>query len=125
MDVIAEWNKMFDWKNIAILGGNPAVYQDEAQAYQSAFEEAGLSSTVSTVVESDWSGIQASFNNADSNKDRVFLLLGNESFIRKVVCASLEAKAGITWITVGSFQRDWWTVNDPDLIALAPQCTGG
>jgi len=47
-------------------------------------------------------------------KMRVYYLIGTEDYFRKVVCASIVAKAemGITWLSRGTWIDQWWKHSD-------------
>jgi hypothetical protein len=47
-------------------------------------------------------------------ENRVYFMVGNEDYFRKVVCASIVSKAarGITWLSKGTWIDDWWTKSD-------------
>merc|ERR1712136_377729 len=60
-----------------------------------------------------------------NNKKRIVLVLGDESFYQTLLCAAkvVDLSPGMTWISMHSFRRSWWTRDNADLVALAPECT--
>jgi hypothetical protein len=125
-DVIIEWGKMFQWTHVAILSGDPTLYQAEAAVYQTAFTNAGLGNSYTSTIETSWEDIVSVMRRLKMAKRRVVMLMGTESLFRKVVCASAAAEStkGITWIWVGITQESWWTMDDASVMALSPSCTG-
>jgi len=68
--------------------------------------------------------LQTTTSLADA-KHRLVLVVGREQFWRKVICASKVARVtkGMTWIFPGAQRASWWSDDDPDLLAVQPECS--
>jgi len=118
--------KEMDFSTINILSGDPSTYRPEAEAYLNYFADSGVSASYKGVLDDDWEATKSLMAGLKTNKQRVVLYIGTETLFRRIICASKVAGQilGMTWITVGIKTRSWWTMDDPALIALEPECTG-
>eukprot|EP00930_Biecheleria_cincta_P076959 TRINITY_DN641_c0_g1_i4.p1 TRINITY_DN641_c0_g1~~TRINITY_DN641_c0_g1_i4.p1 ORF type:complete len:2132 (+),score=403.94 TRINITY_DN641_c0_g1_i4:93-6488(+) len=102
-----------DWSHVFVISGDPSKYREEATKYQDAIGELGLSTEYLYALDSEWNEIESMMNeikDKTKGKDRVFLVVGTETYFRKLVCASIKAglRQGITWISQGTWRNEWW-----------------
>jgi len=61
-----------------------------------------------------------------TNEYRQVMVLGDEHFVRSMVCAALVTgiSPGMTWIVLGSKKKRWIKDDDPIIIGFDARCTG-
>jgi hypothetical protein len=115
VDIIKQLGEeVADWSFVAIVSGDPAAYRDEAEQKVAALSERGLGGDYWYAYETKWDEIVTMVDELRMQKQRVIFLMGSESYVRKVICASMvvQANKGITWLSEGAWRESWWTVSD-------------
>jgi hypothetical protein len=105
------------WSHVRIISGDLAEEREQATLSQNFLDERGFSTEIILGIASDFeqlTGIFASMKENTRGKQRNVLVVGDESFYRKLLCAAIkaEAKEGITWISQGSWRDGWWNRTD-------------
>jgi len=116
-DVINVIGKNFSWPDITIISGDPSKYDQEANEISGQLNSKGFQTKSVYSFENDWNQIlsmMTGLREESKGKMRVYYLIGTEDYFRKVVCASLVAKAamGITWLSRGTWIDQWWKHSD-------------
>merc|ERR1719424_1076029 len=126
IDVVSRLGKLFDWKHIAIVTGNPGLYRAKAETLMDKLKAEGFSTSYESAMDDDWSATQSMMKSLIQSKYRHVFFMGNDHFFRVVLCAAKEVKmtTGMTWISEDIRRRSWWTDDDPAVIAHDATCTG-
>jgi hypothetical protein len=101
------------WEHIFVISGDPSKNRAQATKYEDNFRQLGFTTDYLFALDSEWNDIQSMISgikDKTKGKDRVFFVMGTESYFRKVVCASIKAglRQGITWISQGTWRNEWW-----------------
>jgi len=105
----------FGWAKVAMVVGDQAKYGEEAHALEKKLKDKGLDVVYMAEDKGDsFTQTRALAEEFKSAKERVLFMIGDESFKRRVVCASrvVGANIGITWITEGAHSHGWLTHED-------------
>jgi hypothetical protein len=123
--LIKEFSDMWSWDNIVIVSGDPSVYRAEAEHLQAALVNLGIMADYVNSYDTEWLQIKEMMAGLKTQKKRYLYVMSTEAFFRKVICGSIlaEANIGITWLSEGTRHHEWWKDADPELLALAPECT--
>jgi hypothetical protein len=113
IDAFAAIGKNYSWPDVTVISADPVTYGQEAESVRAELTTAGFKADYKYANNNDWNQIQEMMRGlrADSKgKKRVYFLVGNEDYFRKVVCASLvsEAEPGIVWLSKGAWKDEWW-----------------
>jgi len=116
-DAIEVIGKNFSWPEITIIGGDPSKFGSTAEGIRTDLDSKGFRTKYIYAFENDWDQIlsmMTGLREESKGKIRVYYLVGTEDYFRKVVCASIVAKAeqGITWLSRGTFIDQWWKHSD-------------
>jgi len=78
--------------------------------------EKGMSGQYAYAYDTQWKEIVDLMDQLRIKKRRVILVMGSESYFRKIICASIVVKAnkGISWLSEGAWREGWWKL--PDLM---------
>ncbi|CAK9069119.1 unnamed protein product [Durusdinium trenchii] len=106
-----------DWKHLFVISGDPAYYQVEMESYTQSFQDMGFSVQTLSAYENRWNDIEgrmATVKGSTSGMERVILVLGSETFFRKLICASITQglQSGIVWLSTGTWRGEWWKKTD-------------
>merc|ERR1719271_361195 len=123
--LVKEFSDMWGWDNIVIISGDPSIYRERAEDLQAALVDLGIMTDYVNSYDDDWLQIKEMMSGLKTQKKRYLYVMSTESFFRKVICGSIlaEANIGITWMSEGTRHHEWWKDADPELLALAPECT--
>jgi len=126
MEMLESLTTQYNWAHVAIVSGEPAKYRDQVQYYQDGLLAAGVGNSYYSSFDTTIDETIAMVAAFVADKRRQVLLLGDEGFMRRVVCGTRVAGAnvGLSWIYEGVQADKWWTVDDATLIAAQPECTG-
>jgi len=118
--------EQYKWTHISIVSGDPAKYRLQVEYYQTGLLEAGIQSAYYSSFDATIEETLAMTASFVADKRRTVLLIGDETFMRRVVCGTRVAGAniGLAWMYEGIMSKDWWTADDAALIAAQPECTG-
>jgi hypothetical protein len=113
-DIIA---RNYSWPTITVIGGDPTKFGLEAESMRSQWQAKGFATDYEFANDNDWDQILEMMQKLkvkSKGENRVFFMVGTEDYFRKVVCASIVAKAkqGITWLSVGTYIDEWWKKSD-------------
>jgi len=116
----------YGWPRVTIVSADPAKYRPQVEYYQNGLLAAGLGTAYFSSFDNTFDETLAMVSAFVAEKHREIMMIGYESFMRRVVCASMVAGAnlGITWLYEGILSNQWWTVDDAALLAEQPTCTG-
>eukprot|EP00450_Noctiluca_scintillans_P007330 CAMPEP_0194495450 /NCGR_PEP_ID=MMETSP0253-20130528/13041_1 /TAXON_ID=2966 /ORGANISM="Noctiluca scintillans" /LENGTH=1325 /DNA_ID=CAMNT_0039336707 /DNA_START=17 /DNA_END=3994 /DNA_ORIENTATION=- len=114
-----------EWREIIVVSEPATDMLDLANTYMSVLEAGGLATSSLSAFADDFQAMQDMVQAVKNNKKRIVLVLGDEPFYQTLLCAAkvVDLSPGITWISMHSFRRSWWSRNNADLVALAPECT--
>eukprot|EP00913_Durusdinium_trenchii_P017940 g16858.t1 len=109
LNTIKELKAKNDWKNLFVISGDPAFYQE--------FTNMGFAVQTLSAYESRWTEIEnqmAMVKGSTTGLERVIFVLGSETFFRKLVCASITQglRLGVVWLSTGTWRGDWWKKTD-------------
>eukprot|EP00929_Paragymnodinium_shiwhaense_P122713 TRINITY_DN9570_c0_g2_i2.p1 TRINITY_DN9570_c0_g2~~TRINITY_DN9570_c0_g2_i2.p1 ORF type:complete len:1321 (+),score=343.38 TRINITY_DN9570_c0_g2_i2:87-4049(+) len=118
--------ELYGWVQITIVSGSPALFATEVERMQASLKSVGLASDNYYSYDRSWEETRDMMNGIVASKRRVLMVMGEEPYFRRLVCASLVvgANKGITWIYSGIHSKSWWVVDDRELLLLEPTCTG-
>jgi len=117
---------LLSWQHVTIVSETSTDMLELARSYASSLEAGGLSTSSSSAYADDFESMKDMVSALQANKRRVVLVVGDENFYRTLLCATevVGVFPGMTWLSMHSFRRAWWTQDDADLMALASACTG-
>jgi len=126
MDMLDTLVTQYNWAHIAIVSADPATWRDQVEYYQTGLLNAGVQNSYYSSYDATLEETLAMVSAFVADKRRVVLMLGHEGFMRRVVCGTRAAGAnvGLAWLYEGVASHQWWTVDDPTLLASQPECTG-
>jgi hypothetical protein len=75
-----------------------------------------MSAQYAYAYDTQWKEIVDLMDQLRIKKRRVILVMGSESYFRKIICASIvvQANKGISWLSEGAWREGWWKL--PDLM---------
>jgi len=114
------------WAQVAMVVGDQTKYGVAAHALEKKLKDKGMNVVFMAEDKGDsFVQTRALAEELKSNKERVLFLIGDESFKRRVVCASrvVGANLGITWITEGAHSHGWLVHQDEKITEA--ECTAG
>jgi len=116
----------YGWPQVTIVSADPAKYRPQVEYYQTGLVAGGVRTAYFSSFDTTFDETLAMVRGFVAEKHRVIMMIGDESFMRRVVCASRVAGAnlGLTWLYEGILSNQWWTVDDAALLAEQPTCTG-
>jgi len=126
IDVIKALHAMFKWSRITIVSGSPSTYRAEVELLQQKLMDNDISTDYYSSYDVTFGETRSMVDAFRKEKRRVIYLVGEETFFRRVICASITtgANLGITWLYDGIQSNNWWTVDDPSLLSEESDCTG-
>jgi len=126
MEMLEMLITQFGWTDVAIVSADPLTWRTQVEVYQSGLLSAGIATSYYNSFDATIDETIAMAAAFVADKRRNIMLLGDEGFMRRVVCGTRVAGAnlGITWLYEGIMSHQWWAVDDATLIASQPDCTG-
>jgi len=126
LEMLEQIVKQYGWRQVTIVSADPAKYRPQVEYYQAGLLAAGVATSYFSSFDNTFEETLAMVNGFVAEKQRVIMMIGDESFMRRVVCGSrvADANLGITWLYEGILSNQWWTVDDASLLAEQPTCTG-
>jgi hypothetical protein len=75
-----------------------------------------MSAQYAYAYDTQWREIVDLMDQLRIKKRRVIMVMGSESYFRKIICASIVvgANSGISWLSEGAWREEWWKL--PDLM---------
>merc|ERR1719409_46299 len=126
MEMLEALVEQYSWGDVAIVSADPTVWRSQVEFYQSGLLAAGIATSYYSSFDSTIDETLSMVAGFVADKRRTVLLIGDERFMRRVVCGTRVAGAnlGVAWLYEGIMSSKWWTVDDANLIAAQPDCTG-
>lgn len=114
------------WDHITVASEPSTDGLQYRERIRALLEEGGLTTSATSSSASEFENMKTMMLSLEADKKRVVLVLGDETYYRTLLCAAkvTEVLPGMTWLSIHSFRRSWWTQDDADLMATAPTCTG-
>merc|ERR1711988_1555816 len=104
LDMLERIVAMYGWRQVTIVSADPAKYRPQVEYYQKGLLAAGVATAYLSSFDTTFDETLAMVSSFVADKDRVILMIGDEKFMRRVVCGSRVA--------------------DANLLAVQPTCTG-
>merc|ERR1719310_2147873 len=126
MEMLDQLVTQYGWGHVAIVTADPAKWRDQTEYYQAGLLAAGVPTSYYSSYDATLEETLAMVSAFVADKRRVVLMLGDEGFMRRVICGTRVAGAnvGLAWIYEGISSHQWWAADDSTLIASQPECTG-
>lgn len=117
LDVIRRLGDGHSWTHVRVISGDPAKHRAEAEQLRDGLVGRGFRSDYTYAYDGDWEEIvqmMSRLQESTKGKDRVFFVVGTESYFRSLLCASIVvgARQGITWLSQGTWRQEWWKKSD-------------
>ena len=125
LDMISSIATGYKWTEIAIVSGDPGQYRDEVDYYQAGLANLGIATSAYASFDTTIDETVGMVAGVVADKRRQIMLIGTETFMRRVICGTRVAGAnlGVTWLYEGIMSDKWWTQTDDALVNAQPECT--
>lgn len=123
-EIVKDLADHFGWSKIAMIVGDQTTYGQEAHDLEKKLHDKDLDVVFIAEDKGDsFEQTRALAEEIKSAKERVLFMVGDESFKRRVVCASrvVGTNIGITFITEGAHSQGWLIHEDSKL--PSEECT--
>ncbi|CAK9062234.1 unnamed protein product, partial [Durusdinium trenchii] len=116
-EIMLKLKEKHGWQTVFLVSGDPGVYSSEVERYAELFQRIGVQTQHLSALESrmaDILTVMRTIKAQTQGSERVLFVLGDETFYRKLICASISEglQRGLTWISTGSRRAEWWKRSD-------------
>merc|ERR1719217_1377997 len=127
MEMLDQLVTQYGWGHVAIVSADPAKWRDQTEYYQAGLLAAGVPTSYYSSYDATLEETLAMVSAFVADKRRVVLMLGDEGFMRRVICGTRVAGAnvGLAWIYEGISSHQWWAADDSTLMALRGHSADG
>lgn len=115
--IMSELKVRHAWSHIFVISCDSS-YSAEAERYVEILQNVGIRPTsLSPASDKRFEDIQnlmSGIKEQTTGEQRVVLVVGDETFFRSLICASITARlhSGLTWISFGVQRSEWWKKSD-------------
>merc|ERR1719217_825788 len=100
MEMLEALVEQYSWGDVAIVSADPTVWRSQVEYYQSGLLAAGIATSYYSSFDSTIDETLSMVAGFVADKRRTVLLIGDERFMRRVVCGTRVAGAnlGVAWL---------------------------
>merc|ERR1712232_858659 len=85
LDILESIVSSYGWRKITIVSGDPAKYRQQVEYYQAGLLAAGVGTSYLSSFDLTFDETLAIVNSFVADKQRVIMMIGDESFMRRVI----------------------------------------
>lgn len=115
--IMGELKVRHAWSHIFVISCDSSN-SEEADRYVDMLQNVGIRPTSLTPASDkrfeDIQNLMKGIKEQSQGEQRVVLVVGDETFFRSLICASITARLekGVTWISFGVQRAEWWKKSD-------------